>query len=40
MFGEILKVDPSTVTEWKSGSRLPTKKHLLKLEALFNNFKK
>lgn len=40
MFGNLLKVDPSTVTEWEKGNRIPAPKHMLKLEILFDNLEK
>lgn len=40
MFGNMLKVDPSTITEWENGIRVPAPKHLLKLEILLNKVNK
>lgn len=37
MFGKLLKVDPSTVTEWENGNQIPAPKHLLKLETLLDS---
>lgn len=34
IFGNLLKVNPSAVTEWENGNSTPTPKHLLELEAL------
>lgn len=34
IFGNLLKVDASTVTEWENGKRMPILKHLLNLEFL------
>lgn len=39
-FGNLLKVDPSTVTEWEKGIRVPTPQHLLKLEILLDKVDK
>lgn len=36
MFGNMLKVDPSTVTEWENGKRIQAPKHLLKLETILD----
>lgn len=36
MLGDLLKVDPSSVTEWENGNRNPSRKHLQMLETLFN----
>lgn len=36
MFGNLVKVDPSTVTEWEKGNRIPAPKHLLKLETFLD----
>ncbi|MFD0940575.1 helix-turn-helix domain-containing protein [Pedobacter boryungensis] len=35
-----MKVDPSTVTEWENGKRIPAPKHLLKLEILLDKANK
>jgi len=34
MIGNLLDVDPSTITEWENGKRNPAPKYLLKLETL------
>ncbi|WP_233166077.1 helix-turn-helix domain-containing protein [Pedobacter sp. ASV12] len=39
-FGNLLKVDASTVTEWENGTRVPAPKHLLKLEILLDKVNK
>jgi len=40
MFGKLLNVDPSTVTEWENGNRIPAPKHRLKMATLLDNHKK
>lgn len=36
MFGNLLKIDSSTVTEWENGNHIPAPKHLVELEALLD----